>query len=202
MQAELRRTSGDRTPIYTKFVLTILSCSDRIVACQRGGCCTCLLNMPCQKFLNCCLKAEKATTAFVDAASAVSVRSMCGSGEFQAVMKTAKDCNLSIISGRRGREAVQQCHSVFSSYSSGLWSDLAMSRPDKFNLACGMIELMGEAYLRLQFYYEAQPKFSIFQAVATDDYNLQVITDTCRPIELAEQQCTQCVDRFSSVWPH
>ena len=77
-----------------------------------------------------------------------------------------------------------------------------MTGAEKFNLGCGMLELIAKAHMRLVVYYE-QPKFQVLQSVS-QEYNEVHIANVCRPILEKAKTCGACVDRFSRIWcrPH
>ena len=160
----------------------------------------CLLCMPLQHFLNACLEAESLTHIFAEMAASTPLDATSVPSSFKDAQDAAIKKNLAILSGRKGWGAIRDAFSIVSSFSSEHWRGLKMSRPMMFSLACGVLQLMAEAYMRVVFPYEVEPKYQILQSAATDVFDEEHIARICQTIQVKQTRCQGCVDRFSDTW--
>ena len=153
-----------------------------------------------QDFLNSSFAAEAAVHKFVELSSSLPLDAISEPSENAEARAESKRLNLEILSGRRGKQAVRECFALLASYTGGHWTDLQMPRAGKLDLANGIMQLIADAYRRLVFAYELQPKFQVFAAGESLEYNEARITRVCQPILDKQRHCEGCVCKFSAIW--
>ena len=117
-----------------------------------------------------------------------------------AAQELAISRDLDVFSGRGGWTTISDSFRMLVSYSTGHWVGLAVPLDEQFDLSCGLLQLIGEAYMRLVFPFEVQPKYQVLEAASAKQVDDPRIQSACSPIMERQRSCPVCVDRFASTW--
>ena len=160
------------------------------------------LSTPVQHYLNHSFAAEAATSEVVKSLKlAASADNSETSTDFKKQLKAAVAANLDIITGERGRQVVREFSQLLTDFGHEAWARTDYDDKEKFDSCEVQLLCIGEAWWRLVFKMESQPKLQIMKVCAADEYDDLSVQSVAQPFLDKAVACKDCVGPyFTLVW--